>query len=235
MEIDRRAFGIGRDVCEPYEGEKVWTVYLLVDPRDGLPHYVGATSNIEARIGAHKRAKGENKRHKWLKELKELGLSFEFVPVGEYWYRQHAYHCEAMVINKGFEKGWPLTNSQKYTKSTDGMSWDQCGEHDTGESVSLPFFRIDANAICLLTVPIRAYAGNEGLHLQDFTYSAKCGFHKVEPDRDSLRLWKYYEEYIIALGWYTEESPYNYTNPLRYRYVFKWWHSRYTKRQGKRN
>lgn len=210
----------------------MWTVYLLVDPRDGLPHYVGATSNIKARLSAHKRAKGENKRHKWLKELKELGLSFEFVPIGEYWYKQHAYHCEAIAINNGFAKGWPLTNYQNRTKSTEGASWDRCGKQDTSKSVSLSFFRMDINAIGELTVPITAYGYRRRSPLPNLTHSAKCGWSKVEPDRQSLRLWKYYEKYIIRLGWHPSEKIPS-IGIVIYRYMLEWWNSRAIRNQQK--
>src|SRR6266851_8039644 len=51
-----------------------YSIYGLVDPRDSSTRYIGVSKQPNARMRAHTRHRGGDKG-KWLKELKELGLT----------------------------------------------------------------------------------------------------------------------------------------------------------------
>lgn len=88
-------------------------VYALVDPRDGLPHYVGRTTNPALRMTAHISDLGRyaNKRKKaWILELKALGLRPELEVLEETYGAVDAHDGEAFWVAHGRRAGWPLTN-----------------------------------------------------------------------------------------------------------------------------
>jgi predicted GIY-YIG superfamily endonuclease len=51
-------------------------VYVLVDPRDGTPRYVGISKDPRSRLAQHMN-EVENEKRAWLAELKRMGLSPE--------------------------------------------------------------------------------------------------------------------------------------------------------------
>lgn len=53
-----------------------WSVYLLIDPRDGVVRYVGVTGDVSSRVSTHysQREKTPLPKDKWLQELAEQGL-----------------------------------------------------------------------------------------------------------------------------------------------------------------
>lgn len=69
-----------------------WTVYFLIDPRDGEIHYVGCSSNLRERFHCHMSSgrfvmrnpdwPGKPSRKQlWIKELLSLGLKPLLVPL----------------------------------------------------------------------------------------------------------------------------------------------------------
>ena len=50
-------------------------IYILIDPRDNSPRYIGRTlQSLRERLGRHLNDKAVNKRTNWIKHLKNLGL-----------------------------------------------------------------------------------------------------------------------------------------------------------------
>jgi len=68
-----------------HDTNTVWTVYFLIDPRDGEIRYVGCTSNLRTRYNAHMakaqfRRRARTPKAKWIKELFSLGLRPRMIP-----------------------------------------------------------------------------------------------------------------------------------------------------------
>lgn len=94
--------------------EQRFTVYGLVDPRDGSVRYVGATVNLARRFRTHLCATdyGQgNARRAWFREVRaarqgSIGLVvLQVVESGA-----ALVEAEAEWIARGRELGWPLTN-----------------------------------------------------------------------------------------------------------------------------
>lgn len=89
-------------------------VYVLVDPRDGRPRYVGCTMNPRQRMSAHlnanKSTEGNGRRCEWVRELKTLGLAPKMMGLGKAVGFRAAQKLEASWIAKGWKRGWPLLN-----------------------------------------------------------------------------------------------------------------------------
>lgn len=91
-------------------------IYRLLDPRDSLPHYIGATINPDQRNWAHlsNSEKRGKVKHAWVAELKALGLRPIFEAI-EWVEEKQAYTREIYWIKFGHDHGWPLTNIQRYS------------------------------------------------------------------------------------------------------------------------
>lgn len=95
---------------------RVFQVYVLVDPRDGLPHYIGCTTNPKRRLYAHLCAplstEGNRRRRQWIEELREAGLRPRMLGLGEATGYSAATKLETEWIDRGRLKGWPLLNGR---------------------------------------------------------------------------------------------------------------------------
>jgi hypothetical protein len=84
-----------------YFGEKtLWTVYLLIDPRNGEIRYVGCTHNPRIRFLGHlsqARTGGKSPKAKWIKELLRKGLKPQLVPLVK---------TESWRHHRGLEETW---------------------------------------------------------------------------------------------------------------------------------
>jgi predicted GIY-YIG superfamily endonuclease len=58
------------------QSDELRQVYVLIDPRDGTPRYVGISKDPHARLAQHIN-EVENEKRAWLAELKRMGLSPE--------------------------------------------------------------------------------------------------------------------------------------------------------------
>ena len=58
------------------QSDEVRQVYVLIDPRDGMPRYVGISKDPRSRLAQHMN-EVENDKRAWLAELKRMGLSPE--------------------------------------------------------------------------------------------------------------------------------------------------------------
>lgn len=93
-------------------------IYLLTDPRTGIPRYVGKTTNLQKRLESHLRTivtKTNYPKSWWLMELIRLGLQpditiLDIVPYTEWREKEQewiAYFRDA---------GWPLLNRNHFLK-----------------------------------------------------------------------------------------------------------------------
>lgn len=101
-----------------------FTIYQAVDPRDGLPFYVGFTANIQERIQQHLGGDISNgAKYERIAELKQLGLIPRFEVLERisgtiadarqresYWIR-YQMSAGAPLLNTGV----PLEETMKYT------------------------------------------------------------------------------------------------------------------------
>lgn len=88
-------------------------VYVLVDPRDGLPRYIGCTMNPRQRLAAHvtsSYSEGNKRRCAWVHELRGLGLRPKMMGLDKAIGYRAAMALEMKWIAKGLERGWPLLN-----------------------------------------------------------------------------------------------------------------------------
>ena len=97
-----------------------FTIYGLVDPRDGSIRYVGRTVDPRERLYAHCSSSGcaslggsGKARQDWLRELRGLGLrptlrELEYVETFEL-----AIEAEEQWIAFGLARKWPLTNRHR--------------------------------------------------------------------------------------------------------------------------
>lgn len=58
------------------QSKELRQVYVLIDPRDGTPRYVGVSKDPRSRLAQHMN-EVENEKRAWLAELKRMGLSPE--------------------------------------------------------------------------------------------------------------------------------------------------------------
>lgn len=92
-------------------------IYALLDPRDGKPHYVGCTTNPEARYQDHAYCNGRKQAPltRWLKKLKQYGTGpqmtiLETVTVSVDSRNKDPYQREFEWIRKLRDHGVPLLN-----------------------------------------------------------------------------------------------------------------------------
>lgn len=86
-------------------------VYALIDPRDGLPHYIGLTRDVRYRFYRHMRDKETNAvKVAWIDDLGASGLMPGVRILAEVDAADVA-DVEIYWIAKGREMGWPLTNA----------------------------------------------------------------------------------------------------------------------------
>lgn len=92
--------------------DQLYFVYVLVDPRDGSPRYVGQTANQPAvRLAQHCRSKSRTAKERWIDELALLELRPELVVLAEYYgTRRNAYLLESAVIARFRQDGHKLLN-----------------------------------------------------------------------------------------------------------------------------
>jgi hypothetical protein len=111
-------------------------IYGLVDPRDGLIHYVGrTTAALRTRLHAHMSlvaGDGKNLRGygldklKWLADLKAARMTPSIKPLEEV-ESEHAHDAERRWVQALFRAGVPLTNKQYRPPSKlDAPEW-VCG------------------------------------------------------------------------------------------------------------
>ena len=91
--------------------EQDYCIYVLIDPRDQRPRYIGRSRDPAARLRAHVRGGGHGiARRAWLAELHQLGLS----PSLEVLERPRGVvatiRAEQRWVDLGRQLGWPLVN-----------------------------------------------------------------------------------------------------------------------------
>lgn len=95
----------------------VFHIYVLVDPRDGLPHYIGCSMNPRQRLAAHLSAnvvgEGNRRRCEWIRELLAAGLRPKMMGLAKVAGYEAAADAERKWIAKGHKRAWPLLNGQK--------------------------------------------------------------------------------------------------------------------------
>jgi len=87
-------------------------IYGLQDPRDGVIHYIGQTSDLQGRFKAHLQREQNAQKGAWLADLQANGLVPEMV-VLEQSTPENWPAAERTWIERGRELGWPLTNVMK--------------------------------------------------------------------------------------------------------------------------
>ena len=75
-----------------------WYVYILIDPRDGLPFYVGLTRNPKKRSVAHTSDWCSRARNR-CQEIKSAGDHHELEVVAEFSDRTYASQYEKWLIS----------------------------------------------------------------------------------------------------------------------------------------
>ncbi len=86
-------------------------VYLLIDPRDGRPRYVGQTENPARRLEQHRRGEAMRTRA-WSRVLRELGVSPIMRIVAEVRDRKASRQLERRWIFACRYNHGPLLNQQ---------------------------------------------------------------------------------------------------------------------------
>lgn len=87
--------------------------YCLIDPRSGLPRYIGISKKVDFRVRDHLSTSKHEKNHKanWLKQLAREGLVPEVRIFNECATLEEAQRWERFWIATGREAySWPLTN-----------------------------------------------------------------------------------------------------------------------------
>ncbi len=91
--------------------EAQFTIYTLVDPRDGAVRYVGLSKDVEQRYYYHCNASDNTvNAYNWLKELKDQGLKPLLFPVEEGLNGNIAYERETYWMNFFLDEHEPLLN-----------------------------------------------------------------------------------------------------------------------------
>lgn len=111
--MSRKKFRNPLDIC---------CVYALLDPRNGLAHYVGSTLSLHARLCSHNNIDSWRTHTleycKWRVELAKIDLVPD-VAVVEVCKFEELRGREKYWITHGLQIGWPLTNKPvEYTKPT---------------------------------------------------------------------------------------------------------------------
>jgi hypothetical protein len=90
---------------------KKGVIYSLVDPRTGVPRYIGKTVHLRSRLNHHvSRAVDSSPRGEWIRELKANGLRPTAVVLAEAESAEHLNVLEEWHIRTGIESGLPLLN-----------------------------------------------------------------------------------------------------------------------------
>jgi hypothetical protein len=85
-------------------------IYKLIDPRDGLPRYVGQTGNPSRRFRQHvKNTQAAPEKYAWINELKSIGMTPAMIVIQEV--KRCCADCvEAYWIYRFTQRGYPLVN-----------------------------------------------------------------------------------------------------------------------------
>lgn len=98
------------------------TVYVLVDPRNNNPFYVGSTVNPKSRLASHWRGhEGTKEKRAIIKEIYHSGLKLQLLPI-LVCSKKAAHKCETHIYNLLTIEGYNLTNDSvridyKYNRS----------------------------------------------------------------------------------------------------------------------
>lgn len=108
----RRSLGVlSRKQALELLRSRVYFIYALEDPRDGLPRYVGRTTNLAAREKEHARRVGYGRgRLAWLDELAAAGLRPRARQLSVERGVAAAIEGEQRWVDIGRRAGWPLVN-----------------------------------------------------------------------------------------------------------------------------
>lgn len=89
----------------------LYTIYLLIDPRNGEIRYVGATyQNTATRLSAHLCELGSKRKRAWIKELRAEGLKPKIEKLFTCRLSQEAARREAVWIRRLRKAGCDLLN-----------------------------------------------------------------------------------------------------------------------------
>lgn len=121
-------------------------IYVLKDPRNGEPRYVGITqTSLTSRLSGHacfsERFK-DTAKSKWIRELYELGLKPIIELIAEYPTREAALIGEADWIHKASKMGVRLLNVKLNFKHPGTMVRDDIWEPKPRETFDGPDDRI---------------------------------------------------------------------------------------------
>src|SRR5260370_36281848 len=96
-------------------GSKMYLVYVLIDPRDGIVRYVGITDQtINRRLDQHlKRTDGNNEKSAWITELVLAGMKPKIKAIEEGLTLQEANERETYWIQHYLTENTPITNRAK--------------------------------------------------------------------------------------------------------------------------
>jgi len=97
-------------------------VYLLWDPRNGLPRWVGLTSVPKRRFSDHRAGRGRSHCVLWERELGRYGLACETFIIEEGLSHDEANERERWWIAYGRRWHWPLLN---FSAGGPGVSQDR--------------------------------------------------------------------------------------------------------------
>lgn len=144
-------------------------IYGLVDPRDGLIHYVGrTTAALKTRLNAHRadiaptwdgkaRGAGQDKL-RWMLDLKERGLS-PAIKVLEEVSPDEAVEAEKRWVQTLFKAGIPLTNRHWRPRTAlDEPDWLR------GYAAAL----VELHRLCGHTGAVRDTLGRSGITIEKF-------------------------------------------------------------------
>lgn len=94
---------------------KMYTVYVLIDPRDGTVRYVGITNQTtNRRLDQHlKRTDGNNEKSGWIDELILAGLKPRIKAIEEVLTLKEANERETYWIQHYLARNTPITNRAK--------------------------------------------------------------------------------------------------------------------------
>jgi hypothetical protein len=90
----------------------MFSVYALVDPRNGEVRYIGLTKNIKRRYSQHVSTKDKSNQTKqvWIDELKQCGLCPTLLILEEPVEESTRFDCERYWIQAYLERNANLTN-----------------------------------------------------------------------------------------------------------------------------
>lgn len=111
-------------------------IYALIDPRDNVVRYIGITRNIYKRLTEYMDDPwGNERKKKWITELKQLGLSAEMeiledIEAGpdaqmvatereEYWIQEYLRSGAPLLNIQGVTKPYPRVKKKLLAKTSD--------------------------------------------------------------------------------------------------------------------